>query len=161
MDTVWSVKSQPINISWLFCKTTVSLQHREYFFSIAHTYLTPFRLRGSSVDLVNGVYEKNRYYTVAWLLFMGYLRYPYTMQTEPHTRHSRVLPELRFSLSLLYVGRLLVGMKSSEDGEELFDERIEAITDELVSTELLHEAAILAGDVLPEIPASSPTDHTD
>lgn len=92
---------------------------------------------------------------------MGYLRYPYTMQTEPHTRHSRVLPELRFSLSLLYVGRLLVGMKSSEDGEELFDERIEAITDELVSTELLHEAAILAGDVLPEIPASSPTDHTD
>jgi hypothetical protein len=83
------------------------------------------------------------------------------MQTEPNTRHSRVLPELRFSLSLLYVGRLLVGMKSSEAGEELFDERIEAITDELVSTELLHEAAILAGDVLPEIPASSPTDCTD
>ncbi|GAB3964819.1 hypothetical protein GCM10028806_02950 [Spirosoma terrae] len=83
------------------------------------------------------------------------------MQTEPNTRHSRVLPELRFSLSLLYVGRLLVGMKSSEADEELFDERIEAITDELVSTELLHEAAILAGDVLPEIPASSPTDRTD
>ncbi len=29
------------------------------------------------------------------------------------------------------------------------DERIETITDELVATELLHEAAVLAGDILP------------
>lgn len=75
------------------------------------------------------------------------------MQTEPQTRHSPALPELRFSLNLLYVGRLLLGMKSSslttDEGIDAFDERIEDITDELVSTELLHEAAILAGDVLP------------
>ena len=75
------------------------------------------------------------------------------MQTEPQTRHSPALPELRFSLNLLYVGRLLLGMKSSalttNERIDAFDERIEDITDELVSTELLHEAAILAGDVLP------------
>lgn len=74
------------------------------------------------------------------------------MQTEPQTRHSRSLPELRFSLNLLYVGRFLLGMKSSlpgaDDGLEAFDERIEDVTDELVATELLHEAAILAGDVI-------------
>lgn len=75
------------------------------------------------------------------------------MQTEPQTRHSRALPELRFSLNLLYMGRLLLGMKSTSlaigDGIDAFDERIEDVTDELVSTELLHEAAILAGDILP------------
>lgn len=75
------------------------------------------------------------------------------MQTEPQTRHSPALPELRFSLNLLYVGRLLMGMKSSslttDERIDAFDERIEDVTDELVSTELLHEAAILAGDVLP------------
>lgn len=74
------------------------------------------------------------------------------MQTEPQTRHSPALPELRFSLNLLYVGRLLLGMKSSslttDEGIDAFDERIEDVTDELGSTELLHEAAILAGDVL-------------
>lgn len=81
------------------------------------------------------------------------------MQTEPQTRHSPALPELRFSLNLLYVGRLLLGMKSSslttDEGIDAFDERIEDITDELVSTELLHEAAILAGDVLPITPTDS------
>ncbi|QJW89665.1 hypothetical protein HNV11_09865 [Spirosoma taeanense] len=75
------------------------------------------------------------------------------MQTEPQTRHSHTLPELRFSLNLLYVGRLLLGMKSAllptHDSLDAFDERIEDVTDELVATELLHEAAILAGDVLP------------
>ncbi|MFD2933653.1 hypothetical protein [Spirosoma flavum] len=75
------------------------------------------------------------------------------MQTEPQTRHSRTLPELRFSLNLLYMGRLLLGMKSpsftTDEGIDTFDERIEDVTDELVSTELLHEAAILAGDILP------------
>jgi hypothetical protein len=75
------------------------------------------------------------------------------MQTEPQTRHSPALPELRFSLNLLYVGRLLLGMKSpsltANEGIDAFDERIEDVTDELVSTELLHEAAILAGDILP------------
>ena len=80
------------------------------------------------------------------------------MQTEPQTRHSRTLPELRFSLNLLYVGRLLMGMKSgsslSNERLETFDERIETVTDELVATELLHEAAVLAGDVLPETPVS-------
>ncbi|GAB3557560.1 hypothetical protein [Spirosoma fluminis] len=88
------------------------------------------------------------------------------MNAEPSTRHSRILPELRFSLSLLYVGRLLVGMQSTsettEDDIDTFDERIEEVSDELVATELLHEAAVLAGDVLstPDLPgyvASDPT----
>ena len=75
------------------------------------------------------------------------------MQTEPRTRHSHALPELRFSLNLLYVGRFLLGMKSTEeDSLDVFDERIEDVTDELVATELLHEAAVLAGDVLPAPP---------
>ena len=81
------------------------------------------------------------------------------MQTEPQTRHSRVLPELRFSLNLLYVGRLLVGMNATAfvDDNTLteLDERIETITDELVATELLHEAALLAGDSLPSVPPNS------
>ncbi|GAB4015723.1 hypothetical protein EXU85_10595 [Spirosoma sp. KCTC 42546] len=75
------------------------------------------------------------------------------MQTEPRTRHSRALPELRFSLNLLYVGKFLLGMNASkstnDSGLDAFDERIEDITDELVATELLHEAAVLAGDILP------------
>lgn len=85
------------------------------------------------------------------------------MQTELQTRHSRALPELRFSLNLLYVGRFLLGMKVpsiiSDDQIDAFNERIEDVTDELIATELLHEAAILAGDVLPEIvPRSTPDD---
>ncbi len=81
------------------------------------------------------------------------------MHPEPQTRHSRVLPELRFSLNLLYVGRLLLGMKAiafvDEDTLAEMDERIETITDELVATELLHEAALLAGDSLPDAPTNS------
>ena len=84
------------------------------------------------------------------------------MQPEQQTRHSPVLPELRFSLNLLYVGRLLLGMKSpsllTDEGIDAFDERIEDITDELVATELLHEAAVLAGDILPEIVATKTPD---
>ena len=38
------------------------------------------------------------------------------MQTEPQSRHSHVLPELRFSLNLLYVGRFLLGMNATEFG---------------------------------------------
>ena len=74
------------------------------------------------------------------------------MQTELQTRHSHALPELRFSLNLLYVGRLLLSMKTSLPTTDIaldeLEERIETITDELVATELLHEAAILAGDVV-------------
>ena len=70
------------------------------------------------------------------------------MQTELQTRHSHALPELRFSLNLLYVGRLLLGMKAIGQDFDAIDEHIEVLTDELVATELLHEAAILAGDVL-------------
>ncbi|UFH56596.1 hypothetical protein [Spirosoma sp. KNUC1025] len=84
------------------------------------------------------------------------------MQTEPQTRHSRALPELRFSLNLLYVGRLLLGMKSpsllANESIDAFDNRIEDVTDELVATELLHEAAILAGDTLPEISPAKAAD---
>ena len=86
------------------------------------------------------------------------------MQTEPQTRHSHTLPELRFSLNLLYVGRLLLGMKSASlitsEGINVFDERIEDVTDELVATELLHEAAVLAGDVLPQIAPTATPDES-
>lgn len=81
------------------------------------------------------------------------------MQPEPKTRHSHILPELRFSLNLLYVGRLLLGMNApamgNSDTLDEFDERIETITDELVATELLHEAALLAGDSMPNVPPDS------
>ncbi len=75
------------------------------------------------------------------------------MRTEdPVTRHSSDLPPLRFSLNLLYVGRLLLGMASApsiltSEAVEVIDDQIEAVTDELVATELLHEAAVLVGDV--------------
>lgn len=71
------------------------------------------------------------------------------MLTEPQTRHGTALPELRFSLSLLYVGRLLMGMQPTvrDDRLDEVDDRIEAVTDELIATELLHEAAVLVGDV--------------
>lgn len=75
------------------------------------------------------------------------------MRTEdPITRHSPDLPPLRFSLNLLYVGRLLLGMTSAStlltsEAVEAIDDHIEAVTDELVATELLHEAAVLVGDV--------------
>lgn len=87
------------------------------------------------------------------------------MPIERSTRHSHTLPELRFSLNLLYVGRFLLGMNSpsllTDEGIDAFDERIEDITDELVATELLHEAAVLAGDVLPEsAPTATPDDAT-
>lgn len=85
------------------------------------------------------------------------------MKTDSQTRHSRALPELRFSLNLLYVGRFLLGMKSASAPElDAFDSRIEAVTDDLIATELLHEAATLAGDVLPTPnPETSPqTDPT-
>ncbi len=80
------------------------------------------------------------------------------MPAEPQTRHSAALPELRFSLGLLYVGRLLMGMHPTVQDDRLddVDEHIEAVTDELIATELLHEAAVLAGDVAPcnpDVPA--------
>jgi len=73
------------------------------------------------------------------------------MNNEPITRHSPDLPPLRFSLNLLYVGRLLLGMATAPtvlttEAVEAIDEQIETVTDELVATELLHEAAVLVGD---------------
>ena len=85
------------------------------------------------------------------------------MQPDSQTRHSRALPELRFSLNLLYIGRFLVGMNAPSTNElDAFDERIEDVTDELIATELLHEAATLAGDVLPPATDEAPlqTDPT-
>ena len=74
------------------------------------------------------------------------------METETRTRHSHTLHPLRFSLNVLYTARLLIGMNANEfDAEaclDVVDEHIEDITDELVATELLHEASVLAGDVL-------------
>lgn len=82
------------------------------------------------------------------------------LPTEPQTRFSHTLPELRFSLSLLYVGRFLLGMhqaaSTDEEPIQAFDEHIETITDELVATELLHEAAVLAGDILPNPAPENP-----
>ncbi|KAB7731064.1 hypothetical protein F5984_09610 [Rudanella paleaurantiibacter] len=79
------------------------------------------------------------------------------METEPNTRHSAQLPPLRFSLNLLYVGRMLLGMSAdkpllADEAVEAIDEYIEAVTDELVATELVHEAALLVGDTLPDAP---------
>ncbi|GAB3699069.1 hypothetical protein GCM10027592_24720 [Spirosoma flavus] len=42
-------------------------------------------------------------------------------------------------------------LPNQDDKLDAFDERIESVTDELVSTELLHEAAILAGNILPDV----------
>lgn len=76
------------------------------------------------------------------------------MPTEPQTRHSLALPNLHVSLSLLYVGRVLLGMSplspAKDESLETLDAYIEDVTDELAATELLHQAAVLAGDVLPE-----------
>ncbi|WP_266367194.1 hypothetical protein [Tellurirhabdus rosea] len=65
------------------------------------------------------------------------------------TRHNHALPGLQFALNVLYVGRFLIGYSNPVQALDEVDEYIEAVTDELVSTELLHEAAVLAGDVLP------------
>jgi len=69
--------------------------------------------------------------------------------TTNETRHGRALPGLQFALNVLYVGRFLVGYSDPARPLDEVDDYIEAVTDELVSTELLHEAAVLAGDVLP------------
>lgn len=88
------------------------------------------------------------------------------MPTETQTRHSSALPNLRVSLNLLYVGRVLLGMSSlsptKDERLETLDAYIEGVTDELVATELLHEAAVLAGDVLadPTEPDAVQTDAT-
>lgn len=73
------------------------------------------------------------------------------MNNDPISRHSPDLPPLRFSLNLLYVGRLLLGMATTptvltHEAVDAIDEQIETVTDELVATELLHEAAVLVGD---------------
>lgn len=76
------------------------------------------------------------------------------MNTEPSTRYSRDLPGLLFSLNLLYVGRfLLKSEEATPDSEACLTEieaYIEAVSDELTTTELLHQAALLVGDVLPD-----------
>ena len=76
------------------------------------------------------------------------------MPTEPQTRHSLALPSLHVSLSLLYVGRVLLGLSplspTKDQSLETLDAHIEDVTDELAATELLHQAAVLAGDILPQ-----------
>lgn len=83
------------------------------------------------------------------------------MPAEPQTRYSSVLPNLHFSLGLLYVGRVLLGMSplspASEESLETLDAYIQGVTDELAATELLHQAAVLAGDVLPSPDAPAAT----
>lgn len=54
---------------------------------------------------------------------------------------------------MLYVGRALAGFVADEQAPRLpvdldvVDATIEAFTDEICATELLHEAALLVGDV--------------
>ena len=72
---------------------------------------------------------------------------------EPQTRHSQRLPTLQSALHLLYAGRALAGfVADSQTPREpielgIVDATIEAFTDEIRATELLHEAAVLVGDV--------------
>ena len=72
---------------------------------------------------------------------------------EPQTRHSQRLPTLLSALHLLYMGRALAGFVAdnqtpAESVElDVVDATIEAFTDEIRATELLHEAAVLVGDV--------------
>ena len=74
-------------------------------------------------------------------------------EEEPHTRHSQRLPTLLSALHLLYVGRALAGFVADNQSPRLavdldvMDMTIEAFTDEICATELLHEAALLVGDV--------------
>ena len=74
-------------------------------------------------------------------------------EEEPQTRHSQRLPTLLSALHMLYVGRALAGFVTDEQSPcppvdlEVVDATIEAFTDEICATELLHEAALLVGDV--------------
>lgn len=71
----------------------------------------------------------------------------------PQTHHSQRLPTLLSALHLLYVGRALAGFVAEEQSPpppvelDVVDATIEAFTDEICATELLHEAAVLVGDV--------------
>jgi hypothetical protein len=82
---------------------------------------------------------------------------PHTFMTdEQPTRFSGQLPNLLAALHLLYVGRLVAGFVATEQcanpapNLSVLDATIETVTDEIRATELLHEAALLVGDVLPE-----------
>ena len=72
---------------------------------------------------------------------------------EPQTRHSQRLPTLLSALHLLYMGRALAGFVAdnqtpAESVElDVVDATIEAFTDEIRATELLHEAAVLVGNL--------------
>ena len=72
---------------------------------------------------------------------------------EPQTRHSQRLPTLLSALQMLYVGRALAGFVADDQSPRLpvdldiVDATIEAFTDEICATELLHEAALLVGDI--------------
>ena len=71
---------------------------------------------------------------------------------KPQTRHSQRLPTLLSALHLLYVGRALAGFVADSQTPaepvnlDVVDATIEAFTDEICATELLHEAAVLVGD---------------
>ncbi len=78
------------------------------------------------------------------------------MTDSQPTRFSGQLPNLLASLHLLYVGRLVAGFVATDQNAQsspdlaVVDATIEAFTDEIRATELLHEAALLVGDVLPQ-----------
>ncbi|WP_266367073.1 hypothetical protein [Tellurirhabdus rosea] len=78
------------------------------------------------------------------------------MSTVKITKYSRQLPELRTSLSLIQLGRVLLAQHSHLRNRSQFadtiielakmDEKIEALREEIAVTELLHEASVLVGN---------------
>ena len=74
-------------------------------------------------------------------------------EEERQTRYSQRLPTLLSALHMLYVGRALAGFVADSQSPrmpvelDVVDATIEAFTDEICATELLHEAALLVGDV--------------
>jgi hypothetical protein len=78
------------------------------------------------------------------------------MNTVKVTKYSRRLPELRTSLSLLQLGRVLMVQAQKERDQVTFshtiiemakvDERIEEVREQITMNELLHQAAVLIGN---------------
>ncbi|WP_234733514.1 hypothetical protein [Tellurirhabdus bombi] len=78
------------------------------------------------------------------------------MNTVKVTKYSRRLPELRTSLSLLQLGRVLMAQTEKGRDQSILahtiieigkvDQRIEEIQEQIAMNELLHQASILVGN---------------
>ena len=77
------------------------------------------------------------------------------MNTVKITTYSRQLPEMRTSLSLIQLGRVLLAQNGHLRNRSQFadtiielarmDEKIEELREQIAMTELLHEACVLVG----------------